>query len=365
MKRILAAALCALLVFTLCACGDTGSTEPTYPNGFSGMETLIDAARDEGRLTLLVTGNDSYANAAAAEFEELFGVRVTVRTVTEAQAVRGGGDVWFGGDTANYEALAGDGRLLAYDAVNSAALAHSGCRGSDGAWYAFSGDALGFMVNTDVLRRMGISAPRTWDDLLDPVYRELIWLPDYSTDTGRLFVQMVMDKCGDGAEEYLTALDVNVQFYTANDDTAAKCLASGECVIGVGWLRTAAEARTADNGGDIRLLVPEDGCPGTLYGSAVFADADHPDAAKLWQEFLLSPDGADLAAKCGDYRLPTVSTAALTEQVGLTIDPALLTGYDAPDEETSAAVDELITAVLESLTESGVDVSDPARWNVA
>ena len=47
------------------------------------------------------------------------------------------------------------------------------------------------------------------------------------------------------------------------------------------------------------------------------------------------------------------------------IDPAQLKLYGAETEETSAAVDEVIATVMETLAENGVDTEDAARWHVA
>ena len=182
------------------------------------------------------------------------------------------------------------------------------------------------MVNSDVLTRMGISAPRTWDDLLEPVYRELVWLPAYDTAEGRLFVRAMMEYFGDDAADYLTQLDTSAQFYTTGTDTAAKCLSTGECVIGIGWLSTG-------------LTAP-----------------------KLWQEFALSPQCMELMEDNGCSRFPTVWDGQETMP---DIDPAQLKLYGAETEETSAAVDEVIAAVMETLAENGVDTEDAARWHVA
>ena len=70
MKRMLTAALALLLALSLCACGaqDTDDT-PTYPAAFSGLETLIDTAREEGRLTVFGTGDEAYMTALCEKFE--------------------------------------------------------------------------------------------------------------------------------------------------------------------------------------------------------------------------------------------------------------------------------------------------------
>ena len=97
------------------------------------------------------------------------------------------GATWFGGSADICRTLAADGKLLTYTPVHAADLTNAAYGDADGYWYGVSVDAVVFAVNSDVLRRMTISAPKDWADLTDPVYQELIWLPTYrSTEIGRL-----------------------------------------------------------------------------------------------------------------------------------------------------------------------------------
>ena len=65
MKRILCSALALVLALSLCACGESGGdTGPTYPAAFAGLEDQIDAAREEGRLTVCVSGDEPFLTAA-------------------------------------------------------------------------------------------------------------------------------------------------------------------------------------------------------------------------------------------------------------------------------------------------------------
>ena len=363
MKRILAAVLAALLCLGLCACGDSsGDMSPTSPTAFAGLEDQIDAAREEGRLTVCVSGDEPFMTAACEKFEELFGIHVTVRTVEAGRLPRSSGaDVWYGGNEALCRALSEEGTLMTYTPAASADL--SSPEYDHGDYCAINVDALGIMVNDDVLDRMGISAPRTWDDLLNPVYRELVWLPAYDTAEGRLFVRAVMAQYGDGAADYLAKLDTSVQFYTTGINTAAKCLPTGECVIGIGWLSTALAVQRDTGSSVIRMWAPApSGVPGQVQTTAVFADAPHPNAAKLWQEFALSPLCMELMTENGCDRFPTVWDG---QETMLSLEPAQLETYAAEDEETVAAVDEVIADVLETLAENGVDTENPARWGVA
>ncbi len=362
MKRIFAAALAALLALSLCACGETESidTDPDYPVAFSELAELIDAAREEGRLTVCVPEEEPYLTAACTQFEELFGIHVTMRTAN-ASRLPNGADVWYGGSDESCFALSEGGELLAYTPAAAAGLTSADYDCGD---YCVTGiDALGIMVNSDVLDRMGISAPRTWDDLLQPVYQGLVWLPAYNTAEGRLFVRAIMEHYGDEAADYLAALDSSVQFYTTEKATAAACLDSGECVIGVGWLSSGWDAVCESGSEVIDLFAPSlNGVPAQMQTTAILADAPHPNAAKLWQEFALSQQCMELSVENGCGCLPTVWDGEVTVP---RLTPTHLEVYAAEDSDTALAVNALIAKVMETLAESGVDTEDASRWSVA
>ena len=104
MKRMLTAALALLLALSLCAGGaqDTDDT-PTYPAAFSGLETLIDTAREEGRLTVCGTGDEAYMTALNEKNKELIAIKPTYRANTAAQAGSAQGDVWNDGSAETCE----------------------------------------------------------------------------------------------------------------------------------------------------------------------------------------------------------------------------------------------------------------------
>ena len=89
----------------------------------------------------------------------------------------------------------------------------------------------------------------------------------------------------------------------------------------------------------------------------------HTAAAQLWQEFVLSPACADLAEAHGDYRLPTIGSADLVQRTGVTLDPSLLS--PTGDADTIEDKETLVSDLIETLTDTGIDTEDTARWNVA
>ena len=159
MKRMLTAALALLLALSLRLRRAGYGRYAHLPRRLSGLETLIDTAREEGRLTVCGTGDEAYMTALCEKFEELFDIKTTYRAITAAQAGSARGDVWFGGSADTCRTLAADGKLLTYTPVHAADLTNAAYGDADGYWYGVSVDAVVFAVNSDVLRRMAISAP--------------------------------------------------------------------------------------------------------------------------------------------------------------------------------------------------------------
>jgi iron(III) transport system substrate-binding protein len=82
-------------------------------------------------------------------------------------------------------------------------------------------------------------------------------------------------------------------------------LNAGECVVGTGPASTSTV--TANRGNPTGIVYPEDGTVLTVGPSAVVASAPHPNAARLFMEWLLSRDYADA---CREWSLEPVRADA-------------------------------------------------------
>jgi iron(III) transport system substrate-binding protein len=80
-------------------------------------------------------------------------------------------------------------------------------------------------------------------------------------------------------------------------------LNAGECVVGTSAASIALQS--AAHGNPIGLVFPEDGSLPCVGSSAILAAAPHPNAARLFQEWLLS---ADCSQACVDNFIMPVRT---------------------------------------------------------
>jgi len=375
MKKLIAILLSLIMVISLFAgCGakeeapaETAAPaapaapaegETEAPAEVSYMDQLIAAAQAEGTLVVYGSCEEEYLAVACEKFQELYGIEVQyqrlstgeVQSKVEEENGNPSGDVWFGGTTDPYNVCAAEGLLEAYEAQNASHLLGEAYRDKDGYWYGIYKGILGFMVNVDELERLGLEKPADWADLTKPEYKGLIWLSNYNTSgTAKLVINTMIQKYGhDEGIQYLVDLDKNIQVYTKSGSGPSKNVGTGECVIGIGFLHDGI-TQIVDNGyGNVELIIPSSGTSYEIGATAIFAGCEHPNAAKLWIEFALSPDCVNLAQDNGSYQFLVIDNAtqpAIATEFGL--DPENVMDYDFEDakQNITTYVEEVFAAL--------------------
>ena len=252
--------------------------------------------------------------------------------------------------------LAKEDLLEPYAAQNASHLLSDMYKDPDGKWYGIYKGILGFMVNTDELTRMNLEAPADWQDLLKPEYKGLVWLSNYNTaGTAKLVINTMIQKYGhDEGIQYLVDLDKNIEVYTKSGSGPSKNVGTGECVIGIGFLHDGI-TQIVDNGYDnVKLVIPSSGTSFEVGATAIFKGAAHPNAAKLWIEYALSPECVNLAAQNGSYQFLVIDNATQPEvamQFGL--DPDNVMDYDFEDAKNNIGT--YIEEVMAALNAGGAD----------
>ena len=349
MKKLLAVLLAALMLLACCS---------AFAEEIDA--DLIAAAKEEGELVVYGSCEEDYLAAAAQHFEELYGIKTQYQRLStgevpakiEEENGNPSADVWFGGTNNPYDDLAAKGFLdNSYVPVNAAHLTKDIYKNPDGYWYGIYTGILGFMVNKDELDRMGLEAPQTWDDLLKEEYKGLIWLSNYNTaGTAKLVVNTILQMKGhDEGIKYLVALDKNIQVYTKSGSGPSKNVGTGECVIGIGFLHDGV-TQIVDNGYEnIQLIIPKDGTTCEIGPVAIFKGAKHPNAAKLFMEYALSPECVNMAANYGSYQFLVLDNATQPQAaIDFGLDPNLVwDGYSFADAAANTAkyVEEVMNAL--------------------
>lgn len=320
-------------------------------------DELIAAAQAEGELIVYGSCEEAYLSAACKHFEELYGIKVSYQRLStgEVQAKiteengNPSGDVWFGGTTDPYNESAVAGLLEAYEAKNASHLLSDLYRDADGYWYGIYKGILGFMVNTEEMERLGLEIPQDWDDLVKEEYQGLIWMSNPSTaGTAKLIINtMVQMKGHDEAMAYFQELNKNIAQYTKSGSGPSKKVGIGECVIGIGFLHDGI-TQILDGYDNIALVIPSSGTSYEIGATAIFKGAKHPNAAKLWIEYALSPECVNLAKDNESFQFLVIDNAEQPEEAtAFGLDPENVIDYDFEDAKmnTSKYVEDFFAAV--------------------
>ena len=369
MKKALTVLLVLLLAGSLFAAGASEAAATASEND----SPLVAAAKAEGELIVYGSCEEPYLAAACAKFEEMYGIKTVFQRLStgEVQAKieeeRGNpsADVWFGGTTDPYNVLAAEGFLEPYQAENASHITKSVYKDSEGRWYGIYTGILGIMYNKDEVARLGVDIPQDFADLTDPQYKGLIWTSNYNTaGTAKLIINTVVQKYGhDEGIKYLVDLDKNIHVYTKSGSGPSKNVGTGECVIGLGFLHDGIY-QVVDNGYDnIGLVIPSSGTTCEIGATAIFKGAKHPNAAKLWIEFALSPDCVNLAKENGSYQFLVIDNAEQPEiayEFGL--DTSNVIDYDFAD--ATANIKRYVSEVMDALAASGAATGDQTRFQI-
>ena len=318
---------------------------------------LVAAAQAEGELTVYGSCEEPYLAAAAKNFEKEFGIKVSYLRLStgEVQAKiteekgNPSADVWFGGTNDPYNESAKLGLLMAYEAKNAKNLASPMYRDADGYWYGIYKGILGFMVNTEELKRLNLEAPKGWDDLLKPEYKDKIWLSNPNTaGTAKLVINTLVQLNGhDEAMKYFVELDKNIAQYTKSGSGPSKKVGIGECVIAIGFLHDGI-TQILDGYDNIALIIPEEGTSFEIGSTAIFEGCAHENAAKLWIEYALSPDCVELADDAQSYQFLVITNAqqpAVVEPFGLDPDNVMKYNFEDAKANTSKYVQDFFNAL--------------------
>jgi iron(III) transport system substrate-binding protein len=173
----------------------------------------------------------------------------------------------------------------------------------------------GILVNTDLVRTS--DRPRGWKDLLDPKWRGQILADDvHPVGSGSLFFQATFEKLGRAFHEKLASQDPS---FTRDPRGSQRRVARGEYPI---FVPSSFAAMKELEGLPLETVVPEEGVVYVLYQAAVFKSAPHPNAARLFMDFLLSDEAQKIyvsdgygpvveAGKPGTSRPPLLGTSNL------------------------------------------------------
>lgn len=198
-------------------------------------------------------------------------------------------DVFGSSDGGHFAELVNQGALLEYVPAGAEAIdPQFESLYAPGAFYPATVFLTILIYNTE--RVAPEDAPTNWSDLVDPKWKSQasVGHPGYS-GTMANWAAYMQRLYGD---EFFEKLEENDPLIGRSSADPVRQLAAGERLIGVAPLGTAFVE--IQRGAPIEIVYPEDGSLLVVTYSGVMKGAPHPNAAKLFMDFLLGPEFADI-----------------------------------------------------------------------
>jgi putative spermidine/putrescine transport system substrate-binding protein len=283
--------------------GASGSLLSKAPANFND---LVVAAQKEGQLTVIALPHDwvNYGEAIST-FSKKYGIKIN-----ELNPDGGSGDeieaikankgnkgpqapdvidvgLSFGPD-AKAAGLLSPYKVKTWDTIPDAV------KDADGAWYGDYYGALAFEVNMDVVK----NPPLDWKDLLNPEFKGKVALAGdpRTANQAIMTIGAAAVANGGGFDNVKPGLEFFDKLNKAGNFVPLIAVPgtvdSGETPVTIRWDYNALSNRDKSDGNpSIGVIIPASGVVAGVYVQAISAYAPHPNAARLWMEFLYSDEG--------------------------------------------------------------------------
>lgn len=287
---------------------------------------FFQTAQADGRLTVYCSVQNSVCEDMTKQFSQKYNVDTkfihggtgTIFGKVKAESANPQADIWFGGTIEPHfqagelglleeyrsplqaEILPQFQPLLASEPGNFTSIAYM--------------LVLGFGINTDKLAKLGVPAPKTWEDLLDPRLKGEVQLPDPRSSGTTYTLITTLSTLWDEEKtfDYLKKLNDNISQYVKSALVTSN-LARGESAVTVGFVHSYATEK--EKGAPVEAIIPEGKVGYALGGVSILKNARNLDNAKLFMDWVLSKEAQEIPwRKHGVYQTPTNINAEVAPQ---------------------------------------------------
>lgn len=249
---------------------------------------------------------ENWAKPMFEEFEKATGIKVNFVRFSSGEALarviaeknNPKIDVLFGGPVETFAAGINEGVFEPYKSPSFAKLP-ARFRHADGQWTAIADDPLVFMTNNKFLAENKLKPPASWQDLLDPAYKNGLQMADARTSgtaVTRIFsILEVNGRDADKAFAYMKKLRPNVQLYTKSGGGGTLPVGLGQAGGGIFFIVDALDTKA--KGYDVSISFPKEGIGTSAEAIALIKGAKNPDTAKKLIDWATSAQMQGLFAK--------------------------------------------------------------------
>ena len=274
------------------------------------MDALVAAAKAEGTLTTIALPHD-WCNYGAVI--EGFKAKYPEITVNELNPNAGSGDeieaIKANKDNTGPQApdvidvglsfgpaAKAEGLIQPYKVSTWASIPDS-AKDAEGYWYGDYYGVLAMAVNKDVVTD---ASPASFADLKDPKYAAMVAIPGDPRTGNSSMMSLYAAGTAMGGKGGADAATAGIAYLKELKDSgnfvevggSAQNFAQGTTPIMMDWDYNVLAMRDKLAGNPpMDVVIPSDGVIAGVYVQAISAYAPHPNAAKLWMEYIYSDEG--------------------------------------------------------------------------
>src|SRR5438094_6594479 len=311
-----------------------------------GGSVAAPSASPSGKISVYSALNESTNNELSAAFTKATGIEISVlplaaagdlQTRITSEKSNPQADIFVGGSSEFHDPLGKQGLLEAYQSPNAKDIAAQ-FKEASGLWTGWYTGIFAFVSNTSRLNaEVGGKKPTTWDDLLDPAWKQRLILPDpIRTGGGYIFIATQIfrfNRDETKAMDYMKKLHVNIQSYGATSPGVITSITNGEAAGAPNWSHDILTAKAPDPT-KIDLSVPKD--TGFEVGAvSIVKGTKNLLGAQAFVDWVLTKDAGELNTKLSNRG--SVRTDVAPAPGAPTLTSVTLVNYDrqwATDNKT-------------------------------
>jgi iron(III) transport system substrate-binding protein len=283
-------------------------------------------AQETGQLNVICSVQAEWCNMIQTVFARTTGIKVNMSLKGSGEALaqliaeraNPKTDVWFGGTGDPHLQAAEQGLSLEYKSTSLPQLHSWAQQQAAQSGYKTVGiysGPLGFGYNTELVAKKKLPVPRSWADLLNPVYKGEIQVANpASSGTAYTMVATLVQLMGeDKAFDYMKALHKNIGQYTRSGTGPIKAVARGETTVSISFVHDG--PGEALQGFPVATVTPAEGTGAEIGSMSLIKGARNLEPAKKFYEWALTAQAQQFGAASKQFQLPSNKATPIDPRV--------------------------------------------------
>lgn len=325
--------LCGMLLSLIIATGCTPQAQNT-PTETAPTATPEATTTDAGEINLYSSRHYDTDAELYEKFSEATGIKVNLiegkddelleRIKTEG--ANSPADVLITVDVARLWRSQADGLLQAVDSETLTSAVPATLRSSNNTWFGLTKRARIIVYNTDKVKESELS---TYEDLADPKWKGRFCIRSSgNTYNQSLIASKIVEKGEPATEAWVKGLVSNfAREPEGNDTDQIFAVASGQCDVAIVNSYYVARMKASEDPKDQEVIAkigaffPNQNDGGThvnVSGAGILANAPHPEQAKEFLEFMVTPEAQEIFANNNNEYpvIPNLAPNAVVAEFG-------------------------------------------------